>query len=138
MSKAEVHLQIRQRREALNWSQKKLAAEVSKAEDLKSPLAWQTIQNWESGRTAPKRTRLATVASLLGTTVGELLGVPDDPQWASIPSLDFCLRQLTGALKLAAEEEREVLAPLLSLLAKSPDNETLIKAIVSLLEAEEH
>lgn len=56
----------------------RLADEVSKAEGLPKPLAWQTVQQWErtdGDGTAPKRKRLEIVAKLLDCTVGDLLGI---------------------------------------------------------------
>src|SRR4051812_26855123 len=44
---------------------KQLAEAVSRAEGLAKPLVWQTVQQWESGVSAPKRVRMATVARLL-------------------------------------------------------------------------
>ena len=51
----------------------RLAQEVSKAERLAKPLAWQTVQQWEAGLSAPKRKRMETVASLLGLTIYQLV-----------------------------------------------------------------
>lgn len=42
-----------------------LAAEVG--------VSWQTIQQWENGKTAPKRLRAESVAHALGITVSELV-----------------------------------------------------------------
>jgi transcriptional regulator with XRE-family HTH domain len=134
MNKAVVHIQIRERREALGWSHKQLAEAISEAEDRSHSLAWQTIQNWESGRTAPKRTRLCVVAKLLGTTVADLLGENSTQGWSAIPSLKTCLSQLAIALASTSIEKREVLSPLLAMLAKSPNNETLVTTICQLLE----
>lgn len=62
-----IHQRIKQRRTDLQLSMEELAKRV----DVKS---WQTIQQWEKeGGTAPKRTRLAAVASALGTSVEWLL-----------------------------------------------------------------
>lgn len=68
-----IHSRIRELRERKGWSMERLADEISKAEGLAKPLAWQTVQQWESGSTAPKRSRLATVAQLLGTSVNKLI-----------------------------------------------------------------
>ncbi len=40
-------------------------------------VSWQTVQQWENGKTAPRRTRLARVAEALGTTV-EYLSLGND------------------------------------------------------------
>lgn len=71
-----IHDQIKARRLALGWSMETLAAEVSKLEGLGKPLSWQTVQQWEAGKSAPKRSRLEIVASLLGSTVAELMDEP--------------------------------------------------------------
>lgn len=36
-------------------------------------VSWQTVQQWENGKTAPKRTRLDKVASFYGVAASELL-----------------------------------------------------------------
>lgn len=72
-----IHSEIKRLRQAKGWSQQKLADEVSRMEGAAKPLAWQTVQMWEKedaeGGTAPKRMRLANVATLLGTTVEALM-----------------------------------------------------------------
>lgn len=60
-----IHKQIRQAREKMGWSMERLAKEVSEAEGLAKPLAWQTVQQWENGTSAPKRTRMEVVQRLL-------------------------------------------------------------------------
>jgi transcriptional regulator with XRE-family HTH domain len=63
-----IHQRIKQRREALGLSMQALA-------ELVGVKAWQTIQQWEKevDGTAPKRNRLAAVASALQTTPEYLL-----------------------------------------------------------------
>jgi transcriptional regulator with XRE-family HTH domain len=69
-----IHEEIKRRREALGWSQTRLAQEVSVLEGRgDKPLSWQTVQQWES-RTAPSRKRVDHVATALGCTVADLLG----------------------------------------------------------------
>jgi phage repressor protein C with HTH and peptisase S24 domain len=68
-----IHEQIKAARLKKEWSMERLAQEVSKAEKLAKPLAWQTVQQWEAGLSAPKRRRMETVASLLGLTIYELV-----------------------------------------------------------------
>lgn len=70
-----IHEAIKARREALEWSQTKLADEVSAREGLTKPLAWQTVQQWENGVSAPARKRLPHVASALGLTLEQLTGL---------------------------------------------------------------
>ncbi|MDN8617831.1 XRE family transcriptional regulator [Variovorax ginsengisoli] len=65
---------IKTARDARGWSMEKLAEEVSKAEGLTKPLAWQTVQQWEKeGGTAPKRKRMEIVARLLRIDVHALI-----------------------------------------------------------------
>jgi transcriptional regulator with XRE-family HTH domain len=64
-----IHERIRLAREERKWSMERLAKEISDAEGLAKPLAWQTIQQWENGASAPKRTRMALVKRLLGLDV---------------------------------------------------------------------
>lgn len=49
-----------------------LADAVAKREGAPKPLSWQTIQQWENGTTAPKRTRLKAVADVLGLSMVDL------------------------------------------------------------------
>lgn len=62
-----IHTQIKQAREKKGWSMAQLALAISEEEHLKKPLAWQTIQQWEKGASAPKRKRLNAVERALGT-----------------------------------------------------------------------
>lgn len=70
-----IHTTIKKYRDALGWSQQQLAAEVSRLEGLVKPLTWQTVQQWENGKSAPKRARLEHVAEALGVPLNELLGI---------------------------------------------------------------
>lgn len=65
---------IKSRRLALGLSQTQLAHAVSELEGLARPLTYATVQQWESGATAPKHKRIQHVAEALQTTVPELLG----------------------------------------------------------------
>lgn len=56
----DIHKRINRLRTAKNLSMEALAKLVG--------TTWQTIQQWENGKTAPKRTRLEKVADALGTT----------------------------------------------------------------------
>lgn len=80
-----IHEAIRNRRTELRMSMQELADAVSASEGLAKNLGWQTVQQWENGKTAPKRTRLEHVAKALKTTPEALLrgesapsGQPDD------------------------------------------------------------
>lgn len=70
-----IHDQIKARRLANDWSMDELARRVSEAEGLQKPLNYQTVQQWENGKSAPKRQRLEAVATVLGCTVHDLLGM---------------------------------------------------------------
>ncbi|MYZ41396.1 helix-turn-helix domain-containing protein [Schauerella aestuarii] len=60
-----IHTRIKQLRESLQLSMEQLAALVG--------VSWQTVQQWENGKTAPKRLRLEAVANALQTTSDHLL-----------------------------------------------------------------
>lgn len=60
-----IHLRIKRLREAKGLSMEQLADAVS--------VSWQTVQQWENGKTAPQRKRLGAVASALGTSAEYLL-----------------------------------------------------------------
>ena len=68
-----IHTKIAQLRQAKGWSQQKLADEVSRLEGAKKSFSYSTVQQWEAGRTAPKRTRMPFVAKALGVNIEELL-----------------------------------------------------------------
>lgn len=77
-----IHARIKAARTAQGWSMQQLAAEVTQAEGLAKPLTWQAVQQWENGKSAPSRKRLALVASLLNTTTAALLG--DDAEEVAV------------------------------------------------------
>ena len=66
---ASIHDRINERRVALKMSMESLAAEIG--------CTWQTIQQWENGKTAPSRKRLPLVAKALQTTTAYLQGNTD-------------------------------------------------------------
>lgn len=70
----DIHERIRIAREKRGWSMERLAKEISEAEGLAKPLAWQTIQQWENGTSAPKRTRMALVRRLLDLAADDSAG----------------------------------------------------------------
>lgn len=53
----------------------RLAQEISAAEGATKVLAWQTIQQWESGNTGPQRKRMQAVAQVLDLSLDQSLGV---------------------------------------------------------------
>lgn len=83
-----IHERIRTLRVAKGWSQEDLAKHVSEAEGLKKQLAWQTVQQWENGRSAPARKRLGYVADLFGVTPAYLMdgGEPGNTPTATTTS----------------------------------------------------
>lgn len=98
-----IHRSIKARREALGWSLGRLAMEVSVIEGRADrPLAWQTVQQWEregEGGTAPKRTRLASVATALQTTVEELMAGTSEPLAAEFSDEERALVAKIRAIK---------------------------------------
>ncbi|MGK4921838.1 XRE family transcriptional regulator [Bordetella hinzii] len=71
-----IHQRIKSLRETLGLSMEQLAERVS--------VSWQTVQQWENGKTAPKRARLEAVAEALGTSAEYLaVGQPPAPHDAT-------------------------------------------------------
>lgn len=109
-----IHLAIKQRRKHLKLTQAQLAARVSELEGLKKPLTGPTVQQWENGASAPKRTRLSHVATALETTVEELLretSLDSTPPQEKGPSLDAWR---TKAQELAKVLDAEIGKPFYS------------------------
>lgn len=77
----DIHQRIKARREELKMSKTELARRVSAYEDPSGdptePITRQTIQHWESGAAAPKRSRLGAVAAALGLRVTTLISEID-------------------------------------------------------------
>lgn len=77
-----IHQRIKSLRETLGLSMEQLAERVS--------VSWQTVQQWENGKTAPKRARLEAVAEALGTSAEYLavgqLPAPHDATPGSRPA----------------------------------------------------
>lgn len=72
------------------------------------PVSWQTVQQWENGKTAPKRARLEAVAKALNTTP-EYLAVgpvtdPDSDEFVAITRLDVRLSAGHGEIVLSEDE----------------------------------
>jgi phage repressor protein C with HTH and peptisase S24 domain len=67
-----IHEAIKSARLKKGWSMEQLAEAVASKEGAKKPLSWQTIQQWENGTTAPKRTRLKAVGDVLGLSMADL------------------------------------------------------------------
>lgn len=60
-----IHQKIKQLRIDKGLSMEELAAIIG--------VTWQTVQQWENGKTAPSRKRLEKVAEALGVTIFDLL-----------------------------------------------------------------
>lgn len=82
-----IHTEIKRRREALGWSHQRLADAVSTAEKLTKTLAWQTVQQWENGVSAPKRTRMPFVAQALGCSLVQLVSEEAENQAVTVPTI---------------------------------------------------
>ena len=63
---------IKRLREGLGLSQQQLAESVSTFEGLSKPLSWQTVQQWEDNKTAPRMKRMQFVAQALRIDVIDL------------------------------------------------------------------
>lgn len=58
-------------------------------------VSWQTVQQWENGKTAPKRARAEKVAAALGITVLELVsGLPGRESKTEEPSSFYQFKKL--------------------------------------------
>lgn len=142
-----IHQQIKQAREAMKWSMSQLAEKVSEAEGLKKPLTWQTVQQWENGKSAPSRKRMQIVLQVLGLqtavapplipTVESNIGVYQvRPQ--ALPgrsTLLALLMQLAQFMETQDQPARDAAATLLGHLCQHPENaDTLAKRIVAMLD----
>jgi DNA-binding XRE family transcriptional regulator len=116
-----IHEQIAALRKKKGWSQSDLAAEVSRLEGLKTPLSWQTVQQWENGTSAPKRRRLEFVARALGVRLESLLGEDPDP-------LHSAAQQTAGAYAVSLSTE-ELATQFGVLLASVPDDQREAAAV---------
>ena len=96
-----IHKRIKDLREKLGLSMEQLAERV--------PVSWQTVQQWENGKTAPKRARLEAVAKALNTTP-EYLAVgpvtdPDTDEFVAVRRLDVRLSAGHGEIVLSEDEK---------------------------------
>lgn len=145
-----IHEAIRLARTRLGWSMKRLADEVANAEGKKpGRLSWQTVQQWENGTSAPKRTRMATVRAVLGisTPDDEMSAAParvreprppphittEEPsQWRL--ALAGHLQALAHHLRDELPATREAVAALVASICRQPEHVTLhIAQIIGLL-----
>lgn len=96
-----IHKRIKDLREKLGLSMEQLAERVA--------VSWQTVQQWENGKTAPKRARLEAVARALNTTpeflaVGPLAD-PDADEFVPVRRLDVRVSAGHGQLVLSEDEK---------------------------------
>lgn len=75
-----IHAAIKALRIGKDWSHERLAEEVSAIEKLSKPLTWQTVQQWENGKSAPLRKRLPHVAKALGVSFEQLQALAADQE----------------------------------------------------------
>jgi phage repressor protein C with HTH and peptisase S24 domain len=107
----DIHEQIRDARVRKGWSMERLAAEISAAEGLEKPLSWQTVQQWEAGKSAPKRTRMKLVTQLLGFPADEVQLFNEQTEGGySIPVMAN-----TASMGPGAEQHDDVIAGRLTL-----------------------
>lgn len=110
----DIHQQIKQAREKRGWSMERLAKEISEAEGLAKPLSWQTVQQWENGVSAPKRTRMGVVRRLLEldppAQKGEVFHRVNDEEWAMLQNyrrlLDKDRKAFDGEIAARAAERQ--------------------------------
>ena len=128
-----------------------LAKAVSEAENLAKPLAWQTIQQWERGASAPKRSRMPVVERLLGLTPEPLAqhastqpkaGEESAPYLAaapvSLPSTYSLLLQLSAAVEKNDLSVRAAVGGLIKHMCEHPSEaEVTARRIVAILEVPE-
>jgi transcriptional regulator with XRE-family HTH domain len=124
-----IHQTIKTLREAKGWSFQTLADEIEKHEKRGKVLAWQAIQQWEDGVSAPTRKRMPFVATALGVGLEVLQGLSATAQAERAPPPPGA-DQLLSAYALIPEEFRpELVEFALNLLrAKNPDVARLMPA----------
>ena len=92
--------EIKKQREKRGWSQQKLGEKLG--------VSYATIQQWEKGQTAPKRTRLAQVCRLLDIPPEVAYGVP------------ITSRGLAAQIAKLSDDDRAYLQRIIDALAKPP------------------
>lgn len=96
-----IHARIKKLRETHQMSMEGLADAVG--------VSWQTVQQWENGKTAPKRKRLEDVATALGTTVDYLLtggqAAYSMPEYVEVRRIDVRLSAGHGAVVISESEK---------------------------------
>lgn len=115
-----IHARIKQLRESLSMSMEGLADAIG--------VSWQTVQQWENGKTAPKRKRLEDVAEVLKTTVDFLMtggaASAESEEFVSVKRVDVRLSAGRGTI-VFSEDEKSRLSfrrDFLSSSGANPDN----------------
>lgn len=98
-NKGIINRRIAERRRALGMSMEALAKECGYS-------SWQTVQQWEDGRTAPRRAAVTKAAHALQTTVAWLEGLTDNPDPDAAHSGPT--QPAAAALTLTTEEQELV------------------------------
>lgn len=89
-----IHDRIKSAREQKGMSMEQLGSIVG--------VSWQTVQQWENGKTAPKRKRLDAVADALGVSVEQLV-IGDESSHIHVPMIDAKLSAGAGSLMFSTE-----------------------------------
>ncbi|CAN7363800.1 helix-turn-helix domain-containing protein [Acidovorax sp. LjRoot118] len=144
-----IHAELKAARLAQGLSMEQLAREISKAEKSAKPLAWQTIQQWEAGKSAPKRTRLDLVKKILGMqtqSMAQSMGPMTQDMGASylptnttrLPSAYSAVMEIASLINGLDKPARAAIGSLLSHLCENPDNaELTARRINALLGVQE-
>jgi transcriptional regulator with XRE-family HTH domain len=133
-----IHEKIKTLRKAAKLSQLALAERVTSYEPSEPPITRQTVQHWEAGSTAPKRTRLPAVAAALGTTVTDLMSGTPGGQSSEAMAAPLALQQALEVLGQALargmpDKQRTELAEALSTWARYEGRDTYRTTVTALL-----
>lgn len=93
-----IHARIARLRRGKGLSKTALASKVG--------VNYQAVQQWENGKSAPKRTRLERVATALGVTPQELATGAAPPRSAA-PGTDPRIDEIPGLFIWLTEEQRD-------------------------------
>lgn len=144
-----IHEELKAARLKKGLSMEQLAKQISEAEQSAKPLAWQTIQQWEAGRSAPKRTRLDLVKKILGMApemMSQTLGSMTQEMSASylptnttrFPSAYTAVMEIASLLNGVDKPARTAIGGLLNHLCENPENaELTARRINALLGVQE-
>lgn len=104
-----IHDAIKARRVELGLSQEALALLVSKQQPGEKPTSRQTVQHWENGTAAPKRTRMPAVAAALEISVEALMAGDKTTDQQRAQALMSELIRLLG--KLTPDQKAQLTQP---------------------------